>query len=77
MCQLDECHDCPQVSLEEKIKVNSYNVNKLRWGSITPNAANPWATVAQNHLQATGALIHHCTTEELLSPAQRAEIPPS
>lgn len=41
------------------------------------NHKNSRATVAQNHLQVIGALIHHSTTEELLGPAQRAAVPQS
>lgn len=50
---------------------------KLRQGSTMPNHKNSRGTAAQNHLQVTDALIHHSSTEELLSPAQRAAVPQS
>lgn len=50
---------------------------KLRQGSTMPNHKNSRGTAAQNHLQVIGALIHHSSTEELLSPAQKAAVPQS
>ena len=53
--QLAECHHCPHVSLEQKTKVNSKNVNKPRWGGIMPNHTS-WG-----HSGTEPPLDHGCT----------------